>query len=235
MDYVLKTLERILPELILLVEPVCELLQRERLQMLLLVHDDDEDDTTRDERSAPVSASLFASGKLDARKALSVLTACVRRIIYQSEFTRSYATSARKPVTRLGVIERDQVEMCLVFGLRHDGSQGCIGELLLRRGEAEQVAAALRLAPEGRTQADWQAIASPGLDRLHFEAAARKLERDMHDMCLDKPLGVIAAAVHGLVCRNQVLRDLLLQIDATCEHYEQQSAVQAVIAVTFDE
>jgi hypothetical protein len=150
---------------------------------------------------------------------------------------RCYSTHARKPIAKLEVayvldIQADHVterELCSLWS--HDGKH--LGHLWLKAGEAEQLAASLRLAPEGRTQPDWQAIGSPGMNRAQFEAVANKLERAMRELCADQPLGAIAAAVHGLVCRNQLLRDLLLEIDAVCEHYEQQNPARAVAALVY--
>lgn len=56
-----------------------------------------------------------------------------------------------------------------------------------------------------------------GLTQAEFEATSRRLEREVRGLCAGMPLAAVGAAIHGLVCRNQPLRDFLDTLDATCE------------------
>jgi hypothetical protein len=66
------------------------------------------------------------------------------------------------------------------------------------------------------TEEELRALAG-GLSRAEFEATSRALERDVRRLCEGMPLGAVGAAIHGLVCGNQPLRDFLDTLDATCE------------------
>lgn len=56
-----------------------------------------------------------------------------------------------------------------------------------------------------------------GLSRAEFDAVAGRLEREVRQLCAGMPVAAIGAAIHGLVCGNQQLRDFLDTLDATCD------------------
>lgn len=218
-DKVREVVTRLQSRLEALIEPICTLLDAEGLDVWMLVHND--------QRAAVgeiVSASLLAPGIANLGQAIKVLTACVRRIIHRAPLERVYSTSAAKLIKRLGVVSWNDVEMVLCW----NASGNAIGELVLKRGESAQLAAALRLGPsltaeERAKLAGWQT-------REAFEAEALQLERAAHDLCSGHSLGAIAAAIHGLVCGNEALCDALLAIDATCEHKTQEQSAAATAA-----
>lgn len=65
--------------------------------------------------------------------------------------------------------------------------------------------------------AEEQLALRAGLTHPEFMAVAARLEREVKELCAGMPLAAIGAAIHGLICGNQPLRDFLDTVDATCE------------------
>lgn len=219
-DKVAAAVARIRERLSRLLQPIVELLEGEALDMMLLIHNHE-----RAQAGEMVSATVIAPGtELKPSRVVQTLMAVVRQAIHVTGPKHFYERPGRAPIERLGVIPVDDREMVLVWNERGQ----CIGELLLKRGECRTIAGMLGLLTRHDYSAEQLDAMSGGLSKPEWDVLASKLERDVREMCTDKPLSFVAAAIHGLVCGNPALRELLSVIDATCEDETKRARVVTI-------
>jgi hypothetical protein len=219
-DRVLEVILRLRAQLEQAIEPIAQLLNREALDVLLLVHNHE-----RAEPGETVSATVVTTAACaEPGRVLQTLMAVVRRIVHRAKIERLYERAGKSPLARLGVVAVDDREMALVWN--PEGQ--CIGELLLKRGESRQIAGMLGLLTRHDYSDEQRAALGAGLSMPEFDARAGKLERDVAQLCAGQPLAAIGAAVHGLVCGNPELREVLGVIDATCEDETKRARVATI-------